>query len=79
MTTVTHDDVARLFPNIQDHAIVEILATRATVDELEAALLLLSNEDEGLIDIKRREGDQLNRLVDILNRSEIAQQADRDR
>lgn len=71
MITVTHDEIIRLFPGIQDHTVLEIIDTKATVGELEAASLLLQNADEGLIDIKQQEGDQINRLLDILSRSEI--------
>ena len=71
MTTVSRDDVVRLFPGIQDHTVLEILDTGASVRDLEAALQLLQNADEGLIDIKQREGDQINRLLVILGKSEI--------
>ena len=71
MITVTHNEIIRLFPGIQDHTVLEIIDTKATVGELEAASLLLQNADEGLIDIKQQEGDQINRLLDILSRSEI--------
>jgi hypothetical protein len=71
MITVTHDEIIRLFPGIQDHTALEIIDTKATVGELEAASLLLQNADEGLIDIKQQEGDQINHLLDILSRSEI--------
>ena len=79
MTTVTHDDIVRLFPGIQDHTALEILDTKATVGELEAASLLLQNADEGLIDIKQQEGDQINRLLDILGSSEIRPGEEGDR
>ena len=79
MATVTHDEIVRLVPGIQDHAVVEILDANVTIHELEAALLLLQNADEGLIDIKQREGDQINRLLYILARSEIRPLEDVDR
>ena len=79
MITVTHDEIARLFPGIQDHTVLEILDTRATVGELEAASLLLQDADEGLVEIKRQEGDQINRLLDILASSEIRPQEESDR
>ena len=78
MTIVTVDDIARVFPGIQDHTVLEILAAQTTVDELEAALLLLTNDDEGLIEIKQRESGQLNRLLEILNQSEIRSRTDHD-
>ena len=78
MATATHDDIARLFPGIQDHTAVEILATEATVDDLEAALLLLQGNDEGLIDIKQQKGRLLNRLLEIVANSEISLRDDFD-
>jgi hypothetical protein len=71
MAGATHDDIARLFPGIQDHTVLEILATEATVDDLEAASLLLQDNDEGLIDIKEQKGSLLNQLLQILAKSEI--------
>lgn len=71
MRAATHDDIIRLFPGLQDHTALEILDTKASIPELEAALLLLQDADEGLIGIKRQEGDRLNRLLDILSKSEI--------
>ena len=79
MTTVTHDEIVRLFPGIQDHTALEILDMKATVGELEAVSLLLQNADEGLVDIKQREGDQINRLLNILGSSEIRPGEEGDR
>ena len=79
MTTVTHDEIVRLFPGIQDHTALEILDMKATVGELEAVSLLLQNADEGLVDIKQREGDQINRLLNILSNSEIRPGEEGDR
>ncbi len=78
MDTLTRDDVVRLVPGIQDHTALEILDTHASLDELEAALQLLQGADEGLIEIKRRHGDHINRLLEILKESEI-RPADDDR
>jgi hypothetical protein len=78
MTIAKVDDIARVFPGIQDHTVLELLAAQPTVDELEAALLLLTDDDEGLIEIKQRESAQLNRLLEILNQSEIRSRTDRD-
>ena len=79
MAIATHDDIARLFPGVQDHAVLEILATNATVDDLKAASLMLQDADEGLIDAKQRQGDRLNILVGILANSEIQPPDDFDR
>lgn len=79
MTLATHDDVIRLLPGLQDHTVVEILATKPTVDQLEAASLLLADQDEGLIEAKRRAGAQLSRLLAILAGEQIIPDEDRDR
>lgn len=71
MSIATHDDVVRLFPGIQDHTVVEVMATKATVSDLEAASLLLGNQDDGLIEAKREAGAQLSRVLDILANAEI--------
>lgn len=66
MNTANHQDITRLFPGIQDHTVVEILDTRATLGDIEAALALLLDADEGLIGVKQRHGDRINRVLDIL-------------
>jgi hypothetical protein len=71
MTTATHNDIVRLLPGIQDHTVLEILAMEATVDELEAVLQLLQDNDEGLIEVKRQKGGRLNLLRGILENSEV--------
>jgi len=78
MKYAKHEDVFRLFPGLDDHAVAEILAMRATVDELEAALVLLSSDDEELIEIQRREGSQIHRLVNILSMAGVEALEDRD-
>lgn len=77
MTQAKHDDIARLFPGIEDHAVVEILAMKATVAQLEAASLLLGDQDEGLIEEKRKEGSQLSRVLDILASAQLQSREDR--
>ncbi len=79
ITAAKHDDVVRLFPGIQDHTVVEILGTKATVGELEAASLLLGNQDEGLEDARREATGQLSRVLAILASAEIMPRDDRDR
>ena len=71
MNIATHDDIVRLFPGIQDHTVVELLAVEATVDQLEAASSMLADQDEGLIDAKREMGSQLSRVLSILTQAEI--------
>jgi len=71
MVGASNDDIVRLIPGIQDHTVLEILATEAAAEDLEATLLLLQNDDEGLVNIKRRKGGRLNLLLEILANSEL--------
>ena len=79
MNIATRKDVLAVFPDIQDHAVVEILDMKATVDELEAALVILTSDEKELIDIKLREGDQIHRLLNILNQAGVQAASGRDR
>jgi hypothetical protein len=78
MTIATHDDIARLFPGISDHVILEILETGSTLSELEAALVSMTDDGEDLIEIQQREGTKIHRLLSILNQADIEMPADRD-
>ncbi len=71
MDTATQQDIVRLFPGIQDHTVVEILDTKATLGDIEAAVALLQDADEGLIGVKQRHGDRINRVLDILAASDL--------
>jgi hypothetical protein len=66
MTIAKHDDIVRLFPGIHDRTVLQIQATNATMADLEAALLSLQGEDEGLLEFKQRQADRLNQLLAIL-------------
>jgi hypothetical protein len=71
MDTATHRDIVRLFPGIQDHTVVEILDTKATIGDIEAAVALFQDADEGLIGVKQRGGERINRVLDILAASDF--------
>lgn len=71
MDTATRQDIVRLFPGIQDHTVIEILDTQATLGDIEAAVALLQDADEGLIGVKQRHGDRINRVLDILAASDF--------
>ena len=71
MDAATHQDIVRLFPGIQDHTVVEILGTNATLGDIEAAVALLQDADEGLIGVKQRHGDRINRVLGILATSDL--------
>ena len=79
MSIATRKDVLSVFPDIQDHAVVEIMDLNATIDDLEAALVILTSEDKNLIEIKRREGGKIHQLMNILNQAGVLAAADRDR
>ena len=66
MNAVSHQDIVRLLPGIQDHAVVEILDAHATLGDVEAVVALLQDADEGLIGVGQRHGDRINRVLDIL-------------
>jgi hypothetical protein len=71
MDTATRQDIVRLFPGIQDHTVIEILETQATLGDIEAAVALLQDADEGLIGVRQRHGDRINRVLDILAASDL--------
>ena len=77
MSIANHEDIVHVFPGIQDHAVVEILEMKATVDELEAALAIMSGDEKDSIGIRQREGGQIHRLLGILDRAGV-QQGDED-
>ena len=74
----THKEISRLFPALSDHAILEIEAMRATVDELDAAMLMLRGEDEALVDVRRRDSGRLQRLIAVLHDAGVGPTEDRD-
>lgn len=67
MTAATQKDILRIFPSLPDHAVAKIEDMKATVAELDAAMLLMSSDDVDLIEQKQREGDRFNHLVAILS------------
>ena len=78
MRLATHKDIVEVFPGIQDHAVVEIMDMKATIEDLEAALAVTASDDKDLIEIKQREGGQIHRLLRILDQAGIAAVQDRD-
>jgi hypothetical protein len=70
MDAATRQDITRLLPGLQDHTVVEILGAQPTLGDLEAAAALLQDADEGLIGVRQRHGDRINRVLDILAASD---------
>ena len=79
MKIATREDVIAVFPDLQDHAVVEILDMKASVEDLEAALGLLMSDDKDLIEVRQREGGKIHRLLNILNLAGAQEALDRDR
>jgi hypothetical protein len=57
--------------------VAEIVKMKSTVNELEAALVLLAGDEEQLIGIRRRERGRINGIVSILGKSELQARQDR--
>lgn len=66
MATVTAADVVRVFPGIEDHVVLEVLASRPTLGDLEAASQMLADQDEALVDADPVRRARAAGLVDIL-------------
>ena len=79
MKIATREDVIAVFPDLQDHAVVEILDMKASVEDLEAALGLLMSDDKDLIEVRQRDGGKIHRLLNILNLAGAQEALDRDR
>jgi hypothetical protein len=79
MKIATRAEVISVFPDLQDHAVVEILEMKASVEDLEAALGVLVSDDKDLIEVRQREGGQIHRLLNILNQAGVQETLDRDR
>jgi hypothetical protein len=78
MSTATRKDIIRIFPNLADHAVSRIEDMKATVAELDAAMLLLFSDDVDLIEQKQQDGDRLNHLVAILQAAGVEAPDDRE-
>jgi len=71
MVTATAKDILSVFPDLTDHALVEIRDLEVTIDDLEAALAALASEDVDMLEIRQREGDRINLLLDVLRQAGI--------
>ena len=71
MAIATRKDILSVFPDLEDHTLIEILKVNPTVDDLEAASVALSSDDVDTIGIRQREGDRINSVLDILNRAGV--------
>jgi hypothetical protein len=67
---VTRDDIIRLFGQVEDRAIAEILALRPTLDQLEEAALWLIAEDDVMGERRAPLAGVAAQLYEILSREE---------
>jgi len=63
---VTHDDVVKLFGEISDHTVVEILEVNPSYSDLEEVAMLLAQEDDVMGDLRRPLDGAAARVYDIL-------------
>ena len=78
MATATHDEIKSRVPGLQDHAVVELMDARATVDEIDASLAMLESDDKDLIDAREHEGARINRILGILRAAGVEIRGDKD-
>lgn len=76
-TQVSHEQIAELFPGIEDHTVVEIMETGATLDDLEAAFQWLQSGDEPAFAARRQDSSRFNRLLGVLTEARVQPAQDR--
>ena len=74
MKHLSHDDVAKAVPGIDDVTIAQIIGTGATVEELAEAQAWLANDEPMINDLRPLAQGRVRQLVDIL--SELEQDDD---
>lgn len=68
--TATHDEVKRLFGDLDDHTIVEILASGATIPELVEVAAHLAQETDVMGDMERQLSGRALTIYNLLNEAE---------
>jgi hypothetical protein len=80
MQQPTHHDLVRLFGDISDHSVVEILETGANIEQLEEAAAWLAGENDVMGDARLPLGGPAARVYDILVRDpELTRQTEAER
>ena len=74
MKHLSHDDVTKAVPGIDDVTIAQIIGTGATVEELAEAQAWLANDEPMINDLRPLAQGRVRALVDIL--SELEQDDD---
>ncbi len=75
MSHITHDQIAHMFPGIQDHTVVEILDVQPTESELEATLMALQGDDRP--NVNQPDNPKVLRMIDILRQVDFGLEDDR--
>jgi hypothetical protein len=63
---VTRDDIIRLFGDVEDEAVVEVLGLEPTIDEFEQAYVWLEGEGDRLSRTGHPQSERIGRMIDIL-------------
>ncbi|MBR9650517.1 hypothetical protein [Thalassovita aquimarina] len=75
--TITHDEVKRLFGDINDHMIVEIMNSGATMVELEEVVAHLAQETDVMGELERPLDGRALQIYNLLRRADEAWEEDR--
>ncbi len=73
----THDDIKRLFGDLDDHTIAEIEDSGATINELEEVVSFLARQTEVMGDLRRTLSGRSLTIFNLLSRQD--RQWDEDR
>jgi hypothetical protein len=76
---ITHDEVVRIFGDIDDHKVVEILETGATYQDLEEAAAWIADEDDVMGELERSLSGTAARVYDIVTRGEPSKEEEAPR
>jgi hypothetical protein len=60
------DDIVRMFGDVEDEAVVEVLGLEPTIDELEQAYVSLEGEGDRLSRAGHPQSERIGRMIDIL-------------
>ena len=75
--TITHDEVKRLFGDINDHMIVEIMNSGATAAELNEVVAHLAQETDVMGELERPLTGRALQIYNLLRRADEAWEEDR--
>jgi hypothetical protein len=70
--SITREDIVHLFGEIDDLKVAEILATKASYEELEEALLWVADEDDVAGKLRKPLSGAVAQIYEIITRDEEA-------